>query len=27
NPHWTDVPDHCLVDVANGQITITNLEH
>jgi predicted glutamine amidotransferase len=27
NPHWTDVPDRCLVDVSSGQITIINLEH
>ncbi|MDQ6850889.1 MAG: ergothioneine biosynthesis protein EgtC [Actinomycetota bacterium] len=26
NPNWTDVPDHCLVDVTGLQITITNLE-
>jgi glutamine amidotransferase len=26
DPDWTDVPDHCLVDVTGNQITITNLE-
>lgn len=26
DPNWTDVPDHCLVDVRGNHITITNLE-
>jgi glutamine amidotransferase len=24
---WTDIPDHCLLDVTDNQITITELEH
>lgn len=27
NPNWVDVPNRSLVDVASGQITITNLEY
>lgn len=26
DPTWTDIPDHCLVDVTGGQVTITELE-
>jgi gamma-glutamyl hercynylcysteine S-oxide hydrolase len=26
DPRWTDVPDHHLVDVTGGQVTITDLE-
>lgn len=27
DPNWTDIPDHCLLDVTGNQITITELEH
>ena len=26
DPRWTDIPDHHLVDVSNGTVSITDLE-